>query len=165
MVESKTQPGGVRGWKQRRDGQGWRSGVWGGSENMGQPGLLSALQTAGDRPEASAGPGGRRPLLSFAPCVRSKTNIPETEMGPAVPQTAELARWGQNWGRVQGGESVSLALSTREKPCRAISSVSLTHHHPPPAAPSTPTGSPSPCQFPDTLLLANSPGKDNSLLR
>nr|CAI9698966.1 unnamed protein product [Rangifer tarandus platyrhynchus] len=71
---------------------------------MGQPGLLSALQTAGDRPEASAGPGGRRPLLSFAPCVRSKTNIPETEMGPAVPQTAELARWGQNWAL--GGKDV-----------------------------------------------------------
>lgn len=27
MVESKTQPGGVGGWKQRPDGQGWRDGV------------------------------------------------------------------------------------------------------------------------------------------
>ena len=64
MVESKTQSGGVRGWKQRPDGQCWQSGVWGGFENTGRPGLLSALQTAGDRPEASAGPGGRRPLLA-----------------------------------------------------------------------------------------------------
>ena len=132
MVERKTQPGGVGGWKQRPDGLGWRSGVWGGSENTGRaPGLLSALRTGGDRPEASGGPGGCRPLLSFAPCVRSKANIPETEMGSVIPQMAELARWGQNWVKVQGGESVSLALSTRG---RAMPSHLQRQPHPPPSA-------------------------------
>lgn len=122
------------GWEGGSRGQmGWAGGVECGAglrTRGGPPGLLSALRTGGDRPEASAGPGGCRPLLSFAPCVRSKANIPETEMGSVIPQIAELARWGQNWVKVQGGESVSLALSTRG---RATPSHLQRQPHPPPS--------------------------------